>query len=267
MVIIYFFIISQLPVFDQTQRPTPSCSASSTCGEIHLPLMMASDIIVPQYDDTPSFSLEDARQIQNSTKEQALCPEWHRQREGRITASNFGIVMKRKKITEKFVQDIYDPKPFKSNATNYGSQNESLAKQKYLDNFPERHVHSCGLLLQPSLPFLGASPDGIVCDGNGGSGLLEIKCPFAARTMTVGEAVETKKNFYIVKEGDTFTISKMHPCYSQIQGQLLLSGLEFCDFVLYTTKDVFFERVHRDTAFINQMIVQLHKFHVSHFTV
>merc|ERR1712082_378864 len=127
--------------------------------------------------------------------------------------------------------------------------------------------HSCGLLLQPHLPFLGATPDGIVCDGSGGSGLLEIKCPFAAKDMTVAQAVESVKDFYIVKEGETFVISKTHQCYSQIQGQLLLSGLEFCDFVLYTKKDVVFDRVHRDTEFINQMIVRLHEFHLSHFTV
>ena len=177
------------------------------------------------------------------------------------------MVIKRKKITEKFVQDLYYPKPFKSNATDYGSNNEALARQKYIDTFPERHLHSCGLLLQPSLPFLGATPDGIVCDGSGGSALLEIKCPFAARDMTVAQAVKNVKDFYIVQDGETFTISKTHQCYSQIQGQLLLSGLEFCDFVLYTRKDVFFDRVQRDTEFINHMIMTLHKFHVSHFTV
>lgn len=244
--------------------PAPPRATALLCGETNLPLPIGCDVCVPE-NTTISFSLEDARKIQINTKDQVSCPEWHEHREGRITASKFGLVMKRKKITEAFVQDIYYPKPFHSYATNYGSQNEALAKQKYLANFPERHLHSCGLLLQPNLPFLGATPDGIACDGSGGSGLLEIKCPYAARDMMVAEAVEKCKNFYIVKEGDTLTVSKTHHCYYQIQGQLLLSGLEYCDFVLYTKRDVFFDKVHRDTAFINNMIVQLQKFHINHF--
>ena len=39
-------------------------------------------------------------------------------------------------------------------------------------------VDLCGLVMNPSLPWLGASPDGIVHDPLEPSvGLLEIKCP------------------------------------------------------------------------------------------
>ena len=57
--------------------------------------------------------------------------------------------------------------------------------------FPDRQ--DVGLLPQPDWPFLGATPDSVVCD-NGQTGLLEIKCPFGARDMTVVQAAETIKD-------------------------------------------------------------------------
>ena len=161
---------------------------------------------------------------------------------------------------------MYYPTPFTSESTSYGSRNEPAAKNKYLQRFPERHIHNCGVLLQPRLPFLGATPDGIVCDSkNHDIGLLEVKCPFTARDMTVKEAALSLKNFYVVETNDSLTISKSHNCYYQIQGQLLLSGLEFCDFVLNTTKDMFIERVYRDSGFINQIVDKLFTFQKKYY--
>lgn len=182
-----------------------------------------------------------------------------------MTASEFGKILKRKKNSDSFIQSTYYPKPFTATATSYGSANESKAKQLYQESYPERHVHSSGLLLQPDLPFLGATPDAIICD-NGKTGLLEVKCPFAARDMTVAEAAIAIKDFYVCKDGEEMHISERHDCFYQIQGQLLLSGLDFCDFVLFTRRDIYIERVHRDVQFINDMIVKLHAFHDAHFS-
>ena len=47
----------------------------------------------------------------------------------------------------------------------------------------------CGLVVNPSLPWLGASPDSIVHDSSGSSvRLLEIKCPYTRRLSAVEEA-------------------------------------------------------------------------------
>ncbi len=48
---------------------------------------------------------------------------------------------------------------------------------------------------------------------------------------------------YIVNNGGGIKVSKRPNCNYQIQGQLLLSGLEFCDFILYTRKDLYTEKV------------------------
>ena len=50
-------------------------------------------------------------------------------------------------------------------------------------------VCTCGLVINPSLPWLGASPDGLVEDPSEKCvGLLQIKCPFTYCFSTVEEA-------------------------------------------------------------------------------
>ena len=55
----------------------------------------------------------------------------------------------------------------------YGRRNEVKAKSKYLETSHDRHLHECGLVVTNEFPFLGASPDGKVCDA-GQCGILEI---------------------------------------------------------------------------------------------
>jgi hypothetical protein len=110
------------------------------------------------------------------------------------------------------------------------------------------HVHDCGLVVNPAYPCIGASPDGKICD-HGQSGILEIKCPFIARNLTIREAIDKKsdiKNFHLVLENDQIAIKKNHPYWFQIQGQLLVTGATFCDLVTYTKKDCNILRVLPD---------------------
>ena len=139
----------------------------------NIPMPLSSDISIPtstlHLHHTTStlqrcFNLEEARKLQVETQTQAASEKWHNEREGRLTASHFGEIVKRRRVTEKYIQGLYYPKPFTSTATGYGTAHEPKAKQRYQNCFPDRHVHDVGLLLQPDLPFLGATPDGIVCD-------------------------------------------------------------------------------------------------------
>ncbi len=49
-------------------------------------------------------------------------------------------------------------------------------------------VHGSGLLINPHWPFIGASPDGIVCCTCCGKGTLEIKCPYCHKGDSVQSA-------------------------------------------------------------------------------
>ncbi|KAL6465048.1 hypothetical protein MHYP_G00273650 [Metynnis hypsauchen] len=86
-----------------------------------------------------------------------------------------------------------------------------------------------GFLACPDAPWLGASPDGLIYGPSEYPpyGLLEVKCPNHCP--------------YLVTEKDILTLKHQHVYYWQIQGQLLISGLEWCDVVVYTHDDMFNE--------------------------
>ncbi|KAK7888641.1 hypothetical protein WMY93_024201 [Mugilogobius chulae] len=69
----------------------------------------------------------------------------------------------------------------------------------------------CGFVIHPDAPWLGTSPDGVVFDPleSPPFGLLEIKCP-------------------------------------NVQGQLLLTGLDWCDFVVLAEDDLLVQRIYKD---------------------
>ncbi|CAI6344572.1 unnamed protein product [Macrosiphum euphorbiae] len=71
----------------------------------------------------------------------------------------------------------------------YGKSMEKLGIEKF-ENETNFKVNKCGLFIDNTLPYLGASPDGIIDDNT----LLEIKSPYSAKDCaTVQEAIHTGK--------------------------------------------------------------------------
>ncbi len=101
-------------------------------------------------------------------------------------------------------------------------------------------------LEHPDAPYLGASPDAKVYDPNADPcfGLAEVKCP---DVHTVSEARHIK-----IVNGQA-TLKKSHKYYWQVQGQLAVTGLSWCDFITDTKEDLTVERVRRDSVMITQM--------------
>ena len=116
------------------------------------------------------------------------------------------------------------PKSVQS-AFKHGIKNEIIAKEKYVKAmnfklFRNIVTEDTGLLIQPNLPWLGASPDGKVLDQHKipSQGLLEIKCPYSKRDRDVHELVQTD-DFYIgLDENEMPYLKKEHSLgyYTQI---------------------------------------------------
>lgn len=53
------------------------------------------------------------------------------------------------------------PRPFTVPATEYGKNNEEVARRE-LGKTMGVEVRECGLFVHPELPFLGATPDGVI---------------------------------------------------------------------------------------------------------
>ena len=115
------------------------------------------------------------RQISSSLPEQRTSG-WYKMRETRLTASDLAAALGESAYQTPF--EVLKKKcgagdEFKGNAaTEWGVKYESVATKIY-EFRKATSVVEFGLLPHQSIPYLGASPDGITPDGV----MLEIKCP------------------------------------------------------------------------------------------
>ena len=125
---------------------------------------------------------------------------------------------------------------FTSPAMHRGTDLEPLAKEVY-ELISGESVFDIGFCLHDEIEA-GASPDGLVGD----HGLLEIKCPMAHTMVGYLRAGNVLPSKYI----------------PQVQGQLLITGREWCDFMAYhPDMTVLLVRVERDQGFIDNLQQQI----------
>jgi len=169
-------------------------------------------------------------------------PLWHLARKGRLTASNFGCILNAKRVTPSLIKILhgeYDISRVKAVA--WGTTNESEAVKAFtsITGLP---VVETGLWLHES-GVLGASPDGLI----GANHILEVKCPFTARNMTIDEAVTNIKSFCLEKsEKGPLQLKKGHVYWHQVQGQMAMAKRYFCYFVVWTTKQTCVFTIQKD---------------------
>ncbi len=163
--------------------------------------------------------------------------EWYEARMGRATASKFSVIMSGEKYAtyKNYLAEVlaerltgYRNELYQTKEMKWGVDNEPLARLEYQLR-SGNEVDECGFYSHESL-MVGASPDGLVGTG----GLVEFKCP---NTATHIETLKKKKvpNQY----------------YWQVQGQLWITGREWCDFVSYDPRlpenaSYYCERVYRN---------------------
>lgn len=158
-------------------------------------------------------------------------PEWYSARNGLVTASDFAQAMGKGKFAsqkEFFLKKVpvaavgaggaggdassspsasaSTPSPMASSpALKWGVMFESVALDVYRSRNGGIPVHEFGLLRHPSIPHIGASPDGITDAGV----MVEVKCPYQRR---INREVP-------------------YQYYCQIQGQLDVCRLRHCDYL------------------------------------
>lgn len=242
-------------------EPEENKAVCTNCGNIVFP--QPAKVALANHHIITFMDQDQCVQIEAATRDQADSPVWIEERKNRLTASTFGLILKRRKITEKFIQSLMNPKSFSSAPTCYGKNHEKKAVAQYIKK-TGNHVHECGLVVNGKFPFLGASPDGKVCE-DGTSGLLEVKCPYSARDLTINDACMIA-GFCLTKSNhdDTVSLNQDHQYYFQVQGQLLVTGAEFCDFVVFTKNDLFIQRIKPDVKFMQDMLDRLSDFYFQH---
>lgn len=206
-------------------------------------------------------SAEEASNCEMNTRNQSKCKEWYSFRTGRLTASRMKAICKTSldNPSKSLIKNICYPAKFTSKATEWGCEHESKARHQYMKEMTKSHknfeIHDSGFVIDPKYPYIGASPDGVACCDCCGEVLIEIKCPFCKRDMLIDNAIDC-----LASDGDKLFLNKSHQYHYQVQCQLLVTGKEFCDFVVWTQKDMFVERIEIDTAFCQNIIQRAETF-------
>ena len=139
----------------------------------------------------------------------------------------------------------------------HGIKYESVAREKYVDIMKFKvcrniNVMEAGLVINPSLFWFGASPDGLVVDGTAWlpNGSLEVKCPETKKNCSLEELV-ADPTFYVHIVNNKPCLKKDHSLgyYAQVQFQMGICQLPWCDFVVYTYKGLIIIRVPFDTDY------------------
>jgi len=257
--------IFQAPLLQPTPAPRPE--GADICGNVNFPkpILVLNYKIIPNeniHNISLNVDIETSKVIETETRQQAENKRWFSERKERITSSDFGKIMKRKKeINDTFLKSLFEKKPFTAASTSYGIANEKTAKQMYI-NKTGNHIHEIGLVVNPAFPYLGASPDGKVCDKSI-TGIIEIKCPYTVRDNTLQEAC-VAEDFFLQLSGANFQLKTCHPHWYQVQGQLLITGAPFCDFITYTRKSFNVERIFPCNDTMLKLNSALHDMYISH---
>ena len=165
--------------------------------DVHLPIQSVEELILsPEFLQQrlkTNYLLEKLKISQDQklavsavTKGQRESAAWHVLRKGRLTASNFGYILKAKRVTPSLIKQLLG----EYNLSGVQAINGQEAIKEFIA--ATRHkVEETGLWLDPC-GFLGASPDGLV----GSDAVLEAKCPFTFRNSTIEEAIKSNEFFF-----------------------------------------------------------------------
>lgn len=226
------------------------------------------------YNDCVAIStVKEQQEISRATVGQSSSSKWSEERSKRITASNFKCVATRKKVPYDNLVKKICAKPgqvnFSNKHTEWGKQAEPIALAQYKCELEGNgfivEMQKMGLIVNPNFPYLGASPDMFVTLTKGGEvshGLVEVKSLSKNRNLTPCEAAQIEK-FYSFND-DKLEISKEHAYYYQVQGQLAICNVDWCDFVVWTPCGIEVQRVYKDNVFWNSVLPKLSDFYFRH---
>ena len=196
--------------------------------------------------------------LEHRTVLQGESAEWMEQHQFGLTASMFGKVYSSiQRPSESMLKSIFCPKDLSNvRSISHGKGKEKDARTMYAKKMQQQvpgfAIFDAWISVHPKFPYLGATPDGKVFDPSSNSKfrLLEIKCPYSKRGDTLDQAA-SDPNFYIEKAGANFYLKKTHLYFAQVQGQLALTRLPWCDFRVYlsNTNEMCVDRMYFDSDY------------------
>lgn len=209
-------------------------------------------------EDRVYVTTDESDDYEVTTRIQSQSEEWRKLRQVRLTASKFKQVCSRQADFSSLAERLHSGKVVRTPAMQRGIDLEDEASTSYA-YCRGVSIFKIGLVINPSAPHLGCSPDRLVYDPTEEEhkwGLLEIKCPDK-------DWYRECKFLKTTKNGD-YTLKKVHEFYYQVTGQMGITGFQWCDFYVYCREDYFLQRVYFDDEFFQDMKAKLDNFYFQH---
>ncbi len=230
---------------------------------------ICNDDCFTEFQEFFHFTDEEIKSIERATRDQSYNPHWHDYRKGLLTASKFKTILHTTDIT-KCSMGLLSGSQLKDDDLpwhiEFGMKNEPKARDLFFKVHKFEHkgcsIQVPGLFISQELPFLGASPDGIItcnkCPKK--QRLIEIKCLSSKRNYSPKMALVLLDICKKDTEGE-LTMIRNHKYFYQIQGQMGVTGIHECWFIGYTYKGIHKLIVKFDPDFWSHITTQLSTFY------
>jgi len=97
---------------------------------------------------------------------------------------------------------------------------------------------------------------------NDSKGCLEVKYPFLCKKKLISNLCRENTTFCIKAVDDKMSLSTSHSYYYQVQTQMYVTELPWCDFVVWSDiEDIFVQRVYYNKPFMDEVILRAKSFY------
>ena len=218
---------------------------------------------VDRFCEFVKLSQEKIIKLEEATVDQADNEMWKKHRIGRLTASKFKRIFTRSNTLQQkpsencdnLLAEIMGYNNFQPTwEMKHGIASEIHAKAKYKSVIRTKHKNCVfrnpGMTVMLEQQFISVSPDMVItCDCHG-KGLVEIKCP---ATLIGKVPSDTNYKHLEVVDGE-LCLKKSSEYYFQVQGQMAVIGVNYCDFFVFSFAGFALVRVEFDCFFWNILV-------------
>ena len=206
-------------------------------------------------------------QLERDTRSQCVCAKWYEARRVRITGSKCGKIIIQKEQTVALLRFCIYPKPmiYLPKPIAWGKDNEWCKYMEHMKSIGHAGLTTSdsGFVVHMEKSWLGASPDAWVIDPSvpDSKGIAEFKCPYTKAEMLLEVACKEPEFCCLMIDGK-LCLKRNHTYYHQVQLQLFVASdrCHWCDFCVYTTKDVGMERIYLDEQWVQNVCPKLDEY-------
>ena len=168
-----------------------------------------------------------------------------------------------------FQRKIYLPQSVKENMRHEKPYNE-IARGRYhnvMCLYLNRDVQlrEAGFVIQPHLPWIVATPDGLISDASNSNdviGILRIVCPRSLRNSDI-EDILSDPNFFIEENKGVLVLKRDHheEHFTNCQLQMDPCGASFCDIAVFVFNGIILMRIYFKNYVFVELIHKINSFY------